>query len=66
MKDKVRAEGLSYIKFMEKKKNPLYLVHLLKWDKQVGLSRATLDSQVKVFQNKSWVQNILGPKKNVA
>ena len=28
MKEKVRAEGFSYIKFMEKKKNLFYLVHL--------------------------------------
>ena len=28
IKEKVRAEGLSYIKFMEKKKSSFYLVHL--------------------------------------
>ena len=33
MKEKVRAERLSYINFMEKKKNEFYLVHLPKFDK---------------------------------
>ena len=33
IKEKATAEGLFYIKSMEKKKNWFYLVHLLKLDK---------------------------------